>query len=295
VRGLGAAASGTLRALALLRELRPELVIGVGGYASVALVVGAWLRRVPAVLLEQNVVPGAANRMLARLARRVCVGFEATVSSFRPGLAVHTGNPIRAGVLRALATRPPHDWPALLVFGGSAGARRLNRATVDAVPLLRARGAVIDVRHQTGAQDVDEVRAAYARLGVPARVEAFIGDMGAAYAAADVVVARAGAMTCAELTAAGLPALLVPYPHAADDHQRRNAEVLAGAGAAEIILDHELDGPRLAASLGALLEDQAKRTAMAGRARALGRPDAAARVVDECVAIARMRGPKQER
>jgi UDP-N-acetylglucosamine--N-acetylmuramyl-(pentapeptide) pyrophosphoryl-undecaprenol N-acetylglucosamine transferase len=276
-------------ALGLLRELRPELVVGVGGYASVALVVGAWLRRIPAVLLEQNVVPGAANRMLARLARRVCVGFEATAASFRPGLAAYTGNPIRAGVLRALAARTPHERPALLVFGGSAGARRLNRATVDAVPLLRARGTDLDVRHQTGTQDVDEVRAAYARLGVPARVEPFIGDMGAAYAAADLVVARAGAMTCAEVTAAGLPALLVPYPHAADDHQRRNAEVLAAAGAAEIIPDHQLDGARLAAALAALLEDPAKRTAMAAQARGLGRPDAATRVVDECVAVARAR------
>jgi UDP-N-acetylglucosamine--N-acetylmuramyl-(pentapeptide) pyrophosphoryl-undecaprenol N-acetylglucosamine transferase len=289
VRGVGAAARGTVGALGLLRELRPELVVGVGGYASVALVVGAWLRRIPAVLLEQNVVPGAANRMLARLARRVCVGFEATAASFRPGLAAYTGNPIRAGVLRALAARTPHERPALLVFGGSAGARRLNRATVDAVPLLRARGTDLDVRHQTGTQDVDEVRAAYARLGVPARVEPFIGDMGAAYAAADLVVARAGAMTCAEVTAAGLPALLVPYPHAADDHQRRNAEVLAAAGAAEIIPDHQLDGARLAAALAALLEDPAKRTAMAAQARALGRPDAATRVVDECVAVARAR------
>jgi UDP-N-acetylglucosamine--N-acetylmuramyl-(pentapeptide) pyrophosphoryl-undecaprenol N-acetylglucosamine transferase len=289
LRGVGAAVRGTVRALGLLRELRPELVIGVGGYASVALVVGAWVRRLPAVLLEQNVVPGAANRMLARLARRVCVGFEATAASFPPGLAAYTGNPIRAGVLRALAARTPHDRPAVLVFGGSAGARRLNRATVDAVPLLRARGMELDVRHQTGAQDVDEVRAAYARLGVPARVEPFIGDMGAAYAAADIVVARAGAMTCAEVTAAGLPALLIPYPHAADDHQRRNAEVLASAGADEIILDPELDGARLAAALGALLEDPAKRTAMAAAARALGRPDAAARVVAECLAVAHAR------
>jgi UDP-N-acetylglucosamine--N-acetylmuramyl-(pentapeptide) pyrophosphoryl-undecaprenol N-acetylglucosamine transferase len=289
VRGFGAAARGTVRALGLLRELRPELVVGVGGYASVALVVGAWLRRVPAMLLEQNVVPGAANRMLARLARRVCVGFEATVRSFRPGLATYTGNPIRADLLRALAARTSHERAALLVFGGSAGARRLNRAMVDALPILRGRGIDLDLRHQTGAQDVDEVRAAYARLGVPARVEPFIGDMGAAYAAADVVVARAGAMTCAEVTAAGLPALLVPYPHAADDHQRRNAEVLASAGAAEIIADDQLDGVRLASALGALFEDPAKRTVMAARAHALGRPDAAARVVDECIAVVRAR------
>jgi UDP-N-acetylglucosamine--N-acetylmuramyl-(pentapeptide) pyrophosphoryl-undecaprenol N-acetylglucosamine transferase len=284
VSGLATAARATLRAVALLRRLRPALVVGVGGYASVAVVVAAALRRIPSVLLEQNVVPGAANRLLVRLARRVCVGFAESVPYFPPGRAVHTGNPVRADVLRP---RPPRARPGLLVFGGSGGAHRLNEATVGALAALGPAARAVDVVHQTGTADADAVRARYAALGLPVRVEPFITDMGGAYAAADVVVGRAGAMTCAEVTALGLPAILVPYPYAADDHQRRNAEVLAAGGAAETILDADLTPERLAERLRALLDDPARRTAMAARARELGRPDAARRVADECLALAR--------
>jgi UDP-N-acetylglucosamine--N-acetylmuramyl-(pentapeptide) pyrophosphoryl-undecaprenol N-acetylglucosamine transferase len=280
VVGLAALASGVVRALGVLAELRPSLVVGVGGYASVAVVVAAATRRIPTVLLEQNVVPGAANRWLARFARCVCVGFAESTPYFPAGRAVHTGNPVRAGILRP---REARAHPGILVFGGSAGAHRLNQATLDALTLLGPLARELDVTHQTGSADLDGVRTAYERLGLGVRVEPFITDMGAAYAAADVVVARAGAMTCAEVTAVGLPSVLVPYPYAADDHQRRNAEVLAGAGAAELILDAELTGERLAATLRALLEDAERRTTMASHARALGRPDAAARVADTCL------------
>ena len=283
---LAAAARGTARGVALLRALRPDLVVGVGGYASVAVVLAARLRRVPVVLLEQNVVPGAANRAMARLARRICVGFAETVACFPAGRAIHTGNPVRAAIVEAAAARVPHTRPGVLVFGGSAGARRVNRSVLEALPLLGPLGRAIDLTHQTGTQDVDEVRAGYGGLGIAARVEPFIADMAGAYAAADLVIARAGAMTCAEVTAVGLPAILVPYPFAADDHQRRNAEVLAAAGAAEMILDRELDGARLAAVVRPLLEDAAQRGRVAAQARALGRPDAAARVAVECLALA---------
>jgi len=283
-RGLATATGATLRAVALLGTLRPALVVGVGGYASVAVVVAAALRRIPSVLLEQNVVPGAANRMLVRLARRVCVGFAESIRFFPPGRAVHTGNPVRADLLRP---RPARTRPGLLVFGGSAGAHKLNEATVGALAVLGPTARGLDVTHQTGAADVDAVRARYAGLGLTVRVEPFITDMGAAYAAADVVVGRAGAMTCAEVTAVGLPAILVPYPYAADDHQRRNAEVLAAAGAAETILDADLTADRLAERLRALLDDPSRRATMAARARDLGRADAARRVADECLALAR--------
>jgi UDP-N-acetylglucosamine--N-acetylmuramyl-(pentapeptide) pyrophosphoryl-undecaprenol N-acetylglucosamine transferase len=227
-------------------------------------------------------VPGAANRLLARLARRVCVGFAESAARFPGGRAVHTGNPVRADLLRP---RRPRERPGLLVFGGSAGAHRVNEATLEALQRLGRAAKDLDIVHQTGVADLDTARARYAALGLPARVEPFIADMGSAYAGADVVVARAGAMTCAELTAVGLPAILVPYPYAADDHQRRNAEVLVAAGAAEMIVDGELTGSRLATSLGALLDDPGRRAAMAARARALGRPDAAERVADECLRI----------
>jgi UDP-N-acetylglucosamine--N-acetylmuramyl-(pentapeptide) pyrophosphoryl-undecaprenol N-acetylglucosamine transferase len=248
----------------------------------VAVVIAARLRRTPIVLLEQNTVPGVASRALGRIAGRVCVGFAEAAGWFPAGRSVHTGNPVRAAVLAA----PPvaHPTPGLLVFGGSQGARHLNDAMLDAAARLGALADTLRIRHQTGSADAERVTAGYARLGIPARVDAFVTDMGAAYADADLVVARAGAMSCAEITARGLPAILVPYPHAADDHQRRNAEVLVRAGAATLIADADLDGERLAAALRPLLADADVRGRMAAAARAAGRPDAAARVADVCAA-----------
>lgn len=279
--GVVVLAGGVRQARALLRRVRPCLVLGVGGYASVAVVTAAWLGRIPTVLLEQNAVPGAANRLLGRLAGRVCVGFAAAARCFPAGRALWTGNPVRRAILAA-AARPPRERLGLLVFGGSQGAHRLNEAAVEAVRLLGPLATAIDVVHQTGAADRDAVATGYAAAGVRARVEAFIEDMAGAYAGADLVVARAGAMSCAELTAVGLPAILVPYPFAADDHQRANARVLVEAGAAEMLLDRDLDARRLAAALDRLLRDAALRSRMAVAARALGSPDAAARVADAC-------------
>jgi UDP-N-acetylglucosamine--N-acetylmuramyl-(pentapeptide) pyrophosphoryl-undecaprenol N-acetylglucosamine transferase len=182
----------------------------------------------------------------------------------------------------ASQSRGPRSRLGLLVFGGSQGARHLNQATLDALRLLGPAATNLAITHQTGTSDVEDVRAGYASLGLDACVVPFIDDMGAAYAAADLVLARAGAMTCAEVTAIGLPSVLVPYPHAADDHQRRNAEVLLKAGAAELILDPELTGERLAACIERLVADPVRREAMAAQARGLGRPDAAERVADEC-------------
>jgi UDP-N-acetylglucosamine--N-acetylmuramyl-(pentapeptide) pyrophosphoryl-undecaprenol N-acetylglucosamine transferase len=281
-----AAARSVAGALGLVHRLRPRLVVGVGGYASVAGALAARLARLPVVLMEQNVVPGAATRFLARIARPVCVGFAEAAAYLPPGRSVHTGNPIRAEVLRA-RTRAPRARPGLLVFGGSAGARHVNEVTVDALARLGPVARDLDVIHQTGTADAPTVRARYDERGLRVRVEAFISDMGAAYAEADVVVARSGAMTCAEVTALGLPAVLVPYPHAADDHQRRNAEVLVNGGAAVMILDRELTGERLATALEPLLTDRRRREEMANRARALGRPDAAERVASECLRLLR--------
>ena len=288
-RGIAATVRGVARALDVLRELRPDLVVGVGGYASVAIVAAARLRRTPIVLLEQNTVPGVASRTLGRVAGRICVGFAEAATYFPPDRCVHTGNPVRAAVLAAPVGT--HPTPGLLVFGGSQGARRVNDAMLDAATRLGALGGALRIHHQTGTADHDRIVAGYARLGIPARVDAFVTDMGAAYAEADLVVARAGAMSCAEITARGLPAILVPYPHAADDHQRRNAEVLVRAGAATLIPDRELDGERLAAALRPLLADADVRGRMAAAARAAGRPDAAIRVADVCAAQIHAAGP----
>ncbi len=282
--GVVALASGVARARRLLVAHRPRLVVGVGGYASVAAVVAARLGRRPVVLMEQNAFPGLANRTLGRLARRVCLGFAEASSFFPAGRTVHTGNPIRPAVL-AVPPSPPHDRLGLLIFGGSQGATHINDAAVAALGALGDAARALRITHQTGPADQARIAAAYAGLGLDVRVEAFITDMGAAYRAADVVVARAGAMSCAEITAMGLPSVLIPYPYAADDHQRRNAEVLAAAGAATVILDRALDGPRLVSALAPLVGDSAARDAMASRARALGRPDAANTAADVCLRV----------
>jgi UDP-N-acetylglucosamine--N-acetylmuramyl-(pentapeptide) pyrophosphoryl-undecaprenol N-acetylglucosamine transferase len=284
--GLAAALRGVGEARGILRRLRPCVVVGVGGYASVAAVIAARLGRTPTLLQEQNAIPGLANRYLGRVSDRICLGFAAAARWFPAGRTVHTGNPIRAAVLRGSGPGPD-----LLVFGGSQGARTINRAAVAAAPALAARLGGRAILHQTGTADLEEVRQGYAAAGVAADVRPFIDDMGAAYGRAALVVARAGAMSCAEITARGLPAVLVPYPHAADDHQRANAAASVDAGAAEMILDAALDGPSLARVLAGLLDDPERCGRMAAAAQALGRPAASSAVADEVLALAAAVGP----
>ncbi len=277
-----------VRSLLLVGRFRPQLVVGVGGYASFPAVVAAFLRRVPVVLLEQNASPGASTRVLAPLARNVCVSFPQT-KEMLGARAILTGNPVRGGAAAAGAApvepQPRDERPArLLVFGGSAGAHHLNEVVPEALARL---GTPLDVVHQTGAADRDAVAAAYAGLGLPAAVHAFIDDMVAEYRRADLVVCRAGATTIAELTALGIAAILVPFPFAAGDHQRLNGQALVDAGAAWMILDRELTPERLAEVVRGALADPAALAETRRRARGLGHPDATARVVDVCLAAAR--------
>ncbi|HZR79706.1 MAG TPA: undecaprenyldiphospho-muramoylpentapeptide beta-N-acetylglucosaminyltransferase [Candidatus Binatia bacterium] len=266
-------------ALRLLRRRDPGLVIGVGGYASFPAVAAAALRRVPIVLLEQNAAPGLATRLLAPLAARVCVSFPATARVLGRRALV-TGNPVRtSGVAGSRRERAAGEPFRVLVFGGSAGAHRLNEVVPTALAQV---GRPLAVTHQTGPRDRDTVEEAYRALGVAARTVAFIDDMESAYAEADLVVCRAGATTIAELTALGLPAILVPFPYAAGDHQRLNAEALVEAGAAWMLADRELSPDAVSALVRRAIDDPAALAAMAERARGLGRPDAAARVADEC-------------
>lgn len=284
LRGSLAAGVGVRQSLGLLRRYDPALVVGVGGYASVAMVVAAWLRRRPTVLLEQNTVPGFASRLLGRLVRRVCLGFPEAERFFPNGRSSFTGNPIR----RAVLTTPnvsARERIGVLVFGGSQGARRINYAAVEMWRQLGTRARELAIVHQTGTADHAAIVAEYASLGLEARVEPFIADMGAAYAAADVVVARSGAMSCAEITARGLPSILVPYPHAADDHQRHNAQALADRGAATLLLDADCDGPRLTAAVVPLLDHPERRAKMAAAATSIGRPNAAFEVARVCLSL----------
>lgn len=286
VGALGALGSGIVQARALVRRFRPDAVVGLGGYASAPAVVAGRLAGVPIVLLEQNAKPGMTTRFLGRLADRVCVSFPDTVNGFAPGRAVVTGNPVRTFAARpASASR---TGLTIAIVGGSAGAHRLN----EAGPALHA--ALADVPglriiHQTGLAEEAAVRAAYA--GAPnVDVRAFITDMGEVYAGADLIVCRAGATTIAELAAQGLPAIFVPYPHAADDHQRANAEALVRGGAARVVLDHQATGARLADEVRDLLRTPDLLPEMRLRVRQFARPDAAERVlavVDELVAARR--------
>jgi UDP-N-acetylglucosamine--N-acetylmuramyl-(pentapeptide) pyrophosphoryl-undecaprenol N-acetylglucosamine transferase len=280
-------------ALRTIRRFRPQVVVGVGGYASVPLVIAARLVRVPTLLLEQNVIPGATNRILGRFAQRVCTSFRETATSFPGARVVCTGNPVREEVLavaaaraaRAPAAATPRR-PVLLVVGGSGGAHRLNVAAVEAVARLGARGSGMRIVHQTGTADADETRRRYGEIGADADVRAFFTEMAPLYEEADLVLCRAGATTIAELLIAGLPAILVPYPYAADDHQRRNAEAVQAGGAATLILDRDLAPERLANELAGLLEDADRRQRMGAAARALGRPEASRLVAEQCAMLA---------
>jgi UDP-N-acetylglucosamine--N-acetylmuramyl-(pentapeptide) pyrophosphoryl-undecaprenol N-acetylglucosamine transferase len=270
--------------LAVMRTVRPRSVLSMGGYVAGPGGVAAWLLRRPLLVHEQNRVAGFTNRRLAHFARRVLTGFAGALPR-----GEWVGNPVRAAIaaLPAPAQRLAgrHGAPRLLVLGGSLGARALNQALPQALALLPA-GARPEVRHQCGSRGVEEARAAYAQAGVAAEVVPFIDDMAASYGWADLAVCRAGALTVAELTAAGLGAVLVPFPHAVDDHQTRNAEVLLAVGAAELMQERDLQPQALAQRLQALLGDRDRQLAMAAAARTLAKPDAAQVIAHACMEVA---------
>jgi len=275
------------RALALVRRLKPDLVIGVGGYASGPVLAAAAALGVPTAILEQNAHVGLTNRLLSKVVGRAYVSFGETSDTFRFDRVRVVGNPVRQIFVEAArrAATDPAGFEArarrVFVLGGSQGSEALNRTVPEALAEagLAARG--VTVLHQTGAKMRDEVEARYAELGVEAEVTAFIDDMASAYASAALVVSRAGATTVAELCAVGRPAILVPYPHAADDHQGKNAEALARKGAALCIRESALSARGLADEVARLLGDDDARRAMAQAALDAGRPDAAAAIVDD--------------
>lgn len=272
-----------MQAWAILARQRPHAVLGMGGFASGPGGLAAWLRRVPLVIHEQNAAPGLTNRLLSRLARTVLEAFPNTFTA-----AQTVGNPVRAGF--AELPDPAERLGArtgraqVLVIGGSQGARALNERMPQALALMPA-ALRPEVRHQAG-RTLDVAQQAYAQAGVDARIEAFINDMPAAYAAADLVVCRAGASTVAELSAAGCAALLVPYPYAVDDHQTRNGEHLVRAGAARLIAESQLTPALLAQTLGELLSDRAQLVAMAQSARGAAWTQATRVIADACLSAA---------
>jgi UDP-N-acetylglucosamine--N-acetylmuramyl-(pentapeptide) pyrophosphoryl-undecaprenol N-acetylglucosamine transferase len=289
LRGLALLPLGGVDAWRILARRKPALVIGVGGYSSGPVMLAAAARGIPTMLLEQNAVPGLTNRLLSRVVSAAAVTFESTAGFFgRRGFV--SGNPVRPEFLASGAepdeprgSRPP----GILIFGGSQGAHAINMAMVEAAPRLAAHRGGMAITHQTGERDLDLVRDAYRQAGLDARVEPFLYEMDREMSAADLLVCRAGATTIAEFTAAGKPAVLVPLPTAADDHQRKNAEVLAAAGAAELIEQKDLTGAALADCIVALATDGARRSAMAKAAHRFARPDAARVIVDRALELAR--------
>jgi UDP-N-acetylglucosamine--N-acetylmuramyl-(pentapeptide) pyrophosphoryl-undecaprenol N-acetylglucosamine transferase len=278
-----------------LGRRRIDLVITVGGYASVPAVVAAAARRLPIAVVEPNAIPGRANRVAARLAARLFVQFEEAAESLGgtggAGRVRTAGIPLRAALVAAFAAAPPRRIPTppwrLLVFGGSQGARQLNDAMLEAIPLLA--GLPLEIFHQTGEADRDRVATAYAGSGVRAEVAAFEPEMPRRYRWADVALCRAGALTVAELCLAALPSVLVPYPHAADDHQRANARALARAGAARVLDPATLSGTQVAGVLRELFAAPGEIGGMSTAAGKRAQPDAAERIVEECAEIARAR------
>jgi UDP-N-acetylglucosamine--N-acetylmuramyl-(pentapeptide) pyrophosphoryl-undecaprenol N-acetylglucosamine transferase len=278
----------------IVSKRRPHLVIGVGGYSSGPVVLMAALRRVPTMLLEQNAVPGLTNRLLSRVVDAAAVAFEPTAGFFA-GKAFVSGNPVRPEFVRGerqAQEAGAHDHATgvgVLVFGGSQGAHAINMAMVEAASELAARGPALRLTHQTGERDVEVVRSAYRAAGLQADVEPFLYDMGRRIGETDLIVCRAGATTLAEITAAAKPAILIPLPTATDDHQRKNAETLASAGAAEMMLQREVTGSTLAARILALVDDRPRRDRLAAAARSLARPDAARIIVERVLVLANAR------
>lgn len=271
---------------------RPDVVVGVGGFSSGPVLLLAALRGYPTMLLEQNAIPGITNRLLARVVRAAAVTFDEALPFF-PGTGFVAGNPVRPEFFRDVKEaddrfNAPQDAARVLIVGGSQGAHAINVAMVEAATRLAAAGTRLEITHQTGGRDVDMVRDAYRRAGLAARVDAYLYEMDREMTEADLVVARAGATTLSELAAAGRPAILVPLPTATDDHQRKNAEVIARAGGAEVIDERELTGERLAQSIVAIAREPKRRRKMAAAIRALARPDAAARIADRVWVLAGM-------
>ena len=274
------------QALSVILRRRPGAVLGLGGFVSAPGGIAAWITRKPLIIHEQNAVAGTANRLLARLATRV---FEAFPGSFGSRVdAVEIGNPVRDEILANGNSGPRGGTPdrpvRLLVLGGSRGALILNRIVPEALAALPAESRPI-VRHQAG-QSLGEAEAAYRETGVAVELSSFIDDMAAAYSWADLVVARAGALTLAEIAAAGLGAILIPFPYAVDDHQARNAEFFAAAGGAIVLPQADLDASRLRFELERVIGNRAVLAEMGRMSHALMRPGAAERLADACVELA---------
>jgi UDP-N-acetylglucosamine--N-acetylmuramyl-(pentapeptide) pyrophosphoryl-undecaprenol N-acetylglucosamine transferase len=282
MKGLVILPKSFVSARRVIREFRPDVVVGAGGYVSGPVVLMAALQGRPTLVMESNALPGWTNRVLARFVNRAAVSFEQALPYFR-GKGVVTGNPVRREFFEIPPKRREPGALSLLVFGGSQGARAINEAMVAALPALKKSLPVaLRIKHQTGAADFEKVNAAYVAAGWNGHAEvcSYIDNMMNDFAAADLVICRAGATTTAELIAAGKASIMIPFPYAADDHQRKNAEALQAAGAARMIVQQELSGERLVKEIRDLAQDPVQIDRMEQASKRLARGDAAKAAVD---------------
>jgi UDP-N-acetylglucosamine--N-acetylmuramyl-(pentapeptide) pyrophosphoryl-undecaprenol N-acetylglucosamine transferase len=274
----------------ILRKWQPDVVVGVGGYASGPVVLMAWLMRIPTSVQEQNAVAGFTNRVLGRFAEAAFTAFPEAGRHFSRRKVYQLGNPIRRKLMdNYMRPLVGHDRQRVLVFGGSQGAHALNMRVIEALPHLAEMRGQLRIIHQTGARDREYVEKGYRAVGFEPDVRDFIDDMSKAYAECDLVVCRAGATTLAELTVCKKPSILVPFPHAADNHQVMNAKSLADAGAAVMIEEKDLTGEMLAREIRSILAHPERRERMARAAGLLGSPQAAKEIVDVCTELVNRR------
>ncbi len=291
LRNLAMLAPAMLDARRVLRTHKPVAAFGVGGYAAGPMLLATWLGRVPNVIFEPNAEPGLTNRVLARISTRIATGYEVAARQWGRK-AIVTGCPVRAEFFSTTPRRPGKPF-RLLVTGGSQGALPVNRTFVDAMDLLAAREKELAIVHQTGERDYDAVRTAYARRGINAEVVPFLTNMAERFAWADIIVCRAGAITAAEIAAAGRAAIFIPFGRATDSHQLRNAQEMFRAGAGRLISELELTAERLAGEIFSLLDQPQEIERLSTAARGLARPHAARDIVNLIEETANVPGNRQ--
>jgi UDP-N-acetylglucosamine--N-acetylmuramyl-(pentapeptide) pyrophosphoryl-undecaprenol N-acetylglucosamine transferase len=270
----------------ILKQFRPHIVIGVGGYASGPAVLTAHFMRVPTAIAEQNAVPGITNRILGNFVDKIFVTYAQSRTYFSQKKMILSGNPVRAAfTVECGKEKEKKDYRQLLVFGGSQGAEAINKSVIDMLPQLQSMKDKVHIHHQTGSRQLEEVTRAYEQFGIGAKVTPFIVDMAGAYTDADLIICRAGATSLAEITALGKAAILIPYPWAANDHQLKNAQALASEGAAILIQERELSGDKLFNAIEDLLLDEQKLHRMEENSLRLSKIDAAATIVENCIKI----------
>jgi UDP-N-acetylglucosamine--N-acetylmuramyl-(pentapeptide) pyrophosphoryl-undecaprenol N-acetylglucosamine transferase len=285
VKNLAMLGPGLADALQVLRKHKPVAAFGVGGYAAGPMMLATWMSGVPNVIFEPNAEPGFTNRVLARISKRIATGYDISARAWGEN-AVVTGCPVRTEVFSS-APRTPQKPFRLLITGGSQGALAINRTVVDAMDRLATRKSELAIVHQTGERDYNAVRTAYARREYPAEVVPFLTNMAERFAWADVIVCRAGAITAAEIAAAGRAAIFIPFGHATDSHQLRNAQEMARAGAGRVIPEPELTAERLASEIFSLLDQPGEIERQSCAARSLARPNAARDIVNMIEEVAR--------